>query len=323
MLNVYLDQNKWVALAQAETRHPRGEPHRHALRVFKRAVDEGRARFPLSAIHYFETAKQNDRRRRLELAATMVRLAGLVRIAPPQAIVPRELCGALVEVLGVTRTLPPLAVFGSGVAHAFAKPGFAYTAPTEWRGIELPPGILPELQRRGSVAWEALLLASVAAADGPEGIRVEVNRIKRETDARFVHGQEEIAAQVQQHGRQHIANILLASVYRDIREPLAQAVLDVGLPHVEGLGERFGAIVEATPSRWVEMKLRQQRQANPQKAWHGNDLNDVIALSVAVPYCDVVVTERSWSSMLAAVKVPERYGTLVTPNLQDVVDRLT
>lgn len=249
MLNVYLDQNKWVALAQAETRHPLGEPHRHALGIFKRAVDEGRARFPLSATHYFETAKQNDRRRRLELAATMARLAGLVRIAPPQAIVPRELCGALVEVL-------------------------------------------------------------------------EVNRIKRETDARFVHGQEEIAAQVQQHGRQHIANILLASVYRAIREPLAQAVLDVGLPHVEGLSERFGAIVEATPSRWVEMKLRQQRQANPQKAWHGNDLNDVIALSVAVPYCDVVVTERSWSSMLAAVKVPERYDTLVTPNLQDVVDRL-
>ena len=59
-----------------------------------------------------------------------------------------------------------------------------------------------------------------------------------------------------------------------------------------------------------------------QMAWHGNDLNDVIALSVAVPYCDVVVTERSWSSMLAAVKVPQRYDTLVTPSPQDVVDRL-
>lgn len=323
MLTVYLDQNKWVALAQAETGHPAGEPHRHALAVFKRAVDEGRARFPLGTTHYFETAKQNDRRKRLELAATMARLADLVRIAPPQAVVSHELCHALVEVLGLTKALPPLAVFGSGVSHAFATPGLAYSAPTQWQGIELPPTLLPELQRRGPLAWEALLLASVAATDGPEGVRIEVNQFKQETDSRFVQGQKEIAAQVRQHGRQHIPNILLASVYRDIREPLAQATLSVGLPHIEGLAEKFGAIVEATPSRWVEMKLRQQRHANPQKTWHGNDLNDVIALSVAVPYCDVVVTEKSWSSMLAAIKVPQRYDTLVTPSLQDAVDRLS
>jgi hypothetical protein len=40
----------------------------------------------------------------------------------------------------------------------------------------------------------------------------------------------------------------------------------------------FRQILEAIPSRWVEMKLRQQRQANPQKTWQGNDLNDVTAL---------------------------------------------
>jgi hypothetical protein len=213
----------------------------------------------------------------------MVRLAGLVRIAPPQAMVPRELSGALVRVLGLSQTLLPLVVFGSGAAHAFAKPGFVYAAPAEWRGIDLPSTILPELQRRGTAAWEALLLASVAGAEGQEDARVEMNRVKRETDVRFVQGQEEIAAQVRQHGRQHIADILLASVYRDIREPLAKAALDLGLSQVEGLGEKFGAIVESTPSRWVEMKLRQQRQANPQKTWHGNDLNDIIAPSIAVP----------------------------------------
>ena len=44
---------------------------------------------------------------------------------------------------------------------------------------------------------------------------------------------------------------------------------------------------------WVGMKLR-SRQANPQEVWQRNDLNDV--------------TERSWSSMLAAAKVPEHFG---------------
>ena len=78
---------------------------------------------------------------------------------------------------------------------------------------------------------------------------------------------------------------------------------------------RFNGI----PSRWAEMKLRHQRQANPQKSWEGNDLNDVTSLAVAVPYCDVVVTEKSWASLINAAKVGDRFDTLVTRHLQDVV----
>jgi hypothetical protein len=44
----------------------------------------------------------------------------------------------------------------------------------------------------------------------------------------------------------------------------------------------------------------------------------VIALAVAVPYCDVVVTEKSWASLLTAAKVGKRFGHLVTRSLQEV-----
>lgn len=46
------------------------------------------------------------------------------------------------------------------------------------------------------------------------------------------------------------------------------------------------------------------------------------ALAIAVPYCDVVVTEKSWASMLCAAKVPGRFKTTVTRSLHDVADRL-
>lgn len=91
MLTVYLDQNKWIDLARAETGHPDGEPFVETLAVLKKAVDDGRARFPLSAAHYYETGKQRDRKKRIELATTMVRLAGTLRIAPPHTIVPWEI----------------------------------------------------------------------------------------------------------------------------------------------------------------------------------------------------------------------------------------
>ena len=36
-----------------------------------------------------------------------------------------------------------------------------------------------------------------------------------------------------------------------------------------------------------------------------------------------MVTERFWSSMLSAAKVPERFGTTVTRSLQGVVEGFT
>lgn len=81
-------------------------------------------------------------------------------------------------------------------------------------------------------------------------------------------------------------------------------------------------LIEAMPSRWVEMRLKQARQANPQKEWSGNDLNDVTALAIAVPYCDIVVTEKSWAAMLTDAKIPARFGHTVTASLDDLVNFL-
>lgn len=321
MLTVYLDQNKWIDLARAETGHSAGKPFVEALAVLKEAVDQGRARFPLSAAHYYETGKQKDRRKRMELATTMIRFAGALRIAPPHTIVPWEIERALVEVFHLPTGGSSLELFGSGVAHAFSAPTLRYTAPTEWQGIELPVERQDELKRRAGPAFEAMILASVLPEGLPDPMRIVFHDFKNLTDDRFVQGQQEVAEALKKHGRHRLADLMLATAYTDIRMPVAEASFRLGL-NPEQVGGRWRQIVEAVPSRWVEMKLRHQRQANPQKAWEGNDLNDVTALAIAVPYCDVVVTEKSWSSLLNAAKVGDRFGHLVTPSLQDLVDRL-
>jgi hypothetical protein len=83
-----------------------------------------------------------------------------------------------------------------------------------------------------------------------------------------------------------------------------------------------GETSEAMPSRWVEKELRRLRQSNPQKRWEGNDLNDVTALSIVVPYCDVVITERSWTAMLNSQKISRRFNTQVLHDLRELPDLL-
>ncbi|BBY62825.1 hypothetical protein [Mycolicibacterium helvum] len=321
MLTIYLDQNKWIDLARAESGHPGGIAFVDILQAFRRAAHEKRARFPLSCAHYYETGKQRDWTRRKNLSTSMMRLAGLVRIAPPHAIVPWEIRRALIDVFDLQLHLRDLDLFGSGMAHAFAREDLRMDAPAEWHAA-LPPELYGVMKERWDAAVEAIVLGDVMPEGGPEISRLRLHGLKNLTGRRFVEGQQNVAAWVGELGRHRLADAMLATTFVDIAEPLMTVAAELGIA-AEDVVDKANVIIDAIPSRWVEMKLRHLRQANPQKAWEGNDLNDMIALSVAVPYCDVVVTEKSWASLIRTAKVGDRYDTLVTPRLLDVVDRLT
>ncbi len=320
VLTVYLDQNKWIDLARANAGHPMGEAFVDTLVLLKQAVADGRARFPLSAAHYYETGKQHDRNRRIGLSTTMARLAGQLRIAPPHAIVPWEIRQALNTVFDLKVSIPDLELFGTGVAHAFARPDLRYTAPVQWQD-GLPPGLVKALEVRCAAEFEALVLGDVMPQGGPEIARLRLHDHKNLTDDRFVQGQVAVAGWIGELGRHRLKDVMLATAFVDISEPLTLAATELGIT-AHQLADNAEAIIDEIPSRWTEMKLRHQRQANPEKSWEGNDLNDVTSLAVAVPYCDVVVTEKSWASLINAAKVGDRFNTLVTPRIQDVVSRL-
>lgn len=322
MFTVYLDQNKWIDLARAESGHPQGARFVETLAVLKAAAGDGRARFPLSMAHYYETGKQRDRRKREDLAATMTRLAGMVRIAPPHVIVPWEIKRALIDSFGLGIPVEELDLFGFGVAHAAASPSLRYVAPAEHLGLSLPAHVRRELQRRVEPEFERVILAGATPDGMPDDRRIVLNDIKNSTDNRFVDGQRNVADVLKSLGRGRLNDVMVATAIADIIGPLLRISEQLGVDFNDII-DRMTHLVEAMPSRWVEMRLRQARQANPQKEWSGNDLNDVTALAIAVPYCDIVVTEKSWAAMLTNEKVPARFGHVVTASLDELVNHLT
>jgi hypothetical protein len=61
--------------------------------------------------------------------------------------------------------------------------------------------------------------------------------------------------------------------------------------------------------------MRRLLHANPLKQWEGNDLNDVSALSIAVPYCDVGITERQWVHSVDRAELGQRFNTAMINDL--------
>jgi hypothetical protein len=72
------------------------------------------------------------------------------------------------------------------------------------------------------------------------------------------------------------------------------------------------------PSGDVSETLITAAHRNPQKQWTANDIFDIDALSVAVPYCQVVVTERHAGRTLPVAGLPARLGTDVLATLDDL-----
>jgi hypothetical protein len=319
MKRVYLDQNKWVDLARARTGHRLGVQFRAAYQAAQTAAAAGRASFPLSAAHYFETHRQSVPEKRVALADTMLLVSRLAAIAPPHVIVPWEVETALIEVFGLSRPAPPpLSVFGSGANYALGTDLVTFSSPVEIGGQRLSPSERACATAFGQAALERLVLGNIG---GPDGLRSAVALHGRTTGEQFVAGQHLVRDEIARLGRHRLDDAMTGTALGDIAQPIIAACERLNISPDDVFGahrDTLHALIEAMPSRWVERELRRARQSNPQSRWESNDLNDVTALSIAVPYCRVVVTERQWAGVINTRKINRRFGTVVTHDLRDL-----
>jgi hypothetical protein len=280
-------------------------------------VRAGDVSFPLSAQHYYETPHRGDCESREHLALTMLGLSQDDAIASAQVVVPYEIEVALIEQLQLPNDLPPaIQIFGKGANHVFNTEMFIYKAPDEWEGHPLPA----ELQAVTTVVGSTMMEFEVLAGwSSPETTRLELSEHMRLTGSKFASGQQDLRDRIAEMGRGRLEDAMTATVIADILDPLLAACARLGIDPgrlFDGGMEVLGPLVYAIYSRWVERELRRLRHANPQKQWEGNDLNDVMALSVAVTYCDVVVTERQWAHFVGVAKLDRRFNTTVISDLR-------
>ncbi len=75
--------------------------------------------------------------------------------------------------------------------------------------------------------------------------------------------------------------------------------------------EGMTALVQGIPTLHCTCELGRLREAADSRPVSSNDLSDVSFLARALVYCDVVVTEKLWSQLIARAKLDERFGTIV------------
>lgn len=331
---VYLDLNHWINLAKAAVGHRDGARHQGTLERLREAKASGACAFPLSATHYMEMAGITDPGQRFDVAAVMEELSGFASLVC-RAVVMRLELEAAIDAVAHPRPqrYAQVPVLGQGALQAFGKRGGlrirsqAGEDVTEAARLEWPHG--PEDFDRWQADAELQLDRSVLR--GPTDAEAPTLRANGWDPTTARRTAEQRAAQEREQAARLTAEprwrrgrlrdvVSVRYVIFELKEMLDEALAARGLQLEEVWSDPESArrLVDSMPSADVCVSLITSAHCNPQTNWMANDVFDIDALSVAVPYCDVVVTERHARHTLQLSGAPARSGTVVMANLADL-----
>lgn len=351
---IYLDQNKWIELARAYYSRADGVRFIATLNRLQEAIEHDGARVPVSSDNIVEIVKNGNAERRQRLAHVMATISQTRTIAPQHAITPYEIDASIAKLFH--SSLPPVrpTVFGKGVQFAFGRPENSDTPESTLQELRLlldvpelvalfvknpsnPP--LPEhLQRQLRYVAErtSYTIADVKKAilNSPE-IFTYILSFADETERQlgltsfsgFIYRILAEQKNMRNIGRQYDRDMRRRGfAARLTSDPAIQALLQSSLQKVGrswqdflALGrEQLLAFWDSIPTLHVETALESERDEQSSREIQANDVIDVSFLSVAISYCNIVVTERFWVNLAKRNHLDQAYGTILLTDLAEL-----
>jgi hypothetical protein len=322
---VYLDQWVWVRLAKAAQNEPRDPRDLDVLAAVRRASEAGVA-FPLSATHYQEVGAIGSERQRADMAATMASISFCRTLRSRAALLRHQMLMAMHIQFGRPAFRPSSPdILGIGAGWALAG------TPTPLQVVEsgrpvAPSPKLVDFMRRGHQGAELRILEGARANELNElrqrGYKPEAHqsvvRSRLEWEEIYADllarddpiSREELRVRVQARELIHEHLEMFSGLLREYRLDLHQALgSDPTLP---GSGRsKIVAFADAIPSLRVATDLKVELFRDTSKSWDRNSLYDVDALSMALPYCEVVVPDKQMANLLSRSRAGERNNTVV------------
>lgn len=330
---VYLDLNHWINLAKVVAGKVAPAGYTDLLPAVRRANVDRRATLVLSSSLVQEIWNIADPRQRMDLVGVIEDLTDFHILASPVDLMRVELLASVAELVG---DAPPdvgtFPLVGTSLLHAFGMKGGLKIVDGEGRdrtletlkgGDELRvrwPEIEREAERRLLAGPQDDELANLRA----HGYRPEISR-KQIVDNAMIEQDFADRLLTDRWRRGRIRDVLAA---REVSLELIDLLMEelarrgITLGDVAGDLPRARALALSMPTSCVRVELKTQHHRNSSKKWTINDLNDIDALAVAIPYCDIVFTDAAVRNAARAAKLDERFGTDIPRRPADLINLL-
>ncbi|MDA8358106.1 MAG: hypothetical protein M0Z95_17845 [Actinomycetota bacterium] len=331
-LVVYLDMNHWYALGKAMARRSASAVDADLLAKLRALRAAGAVVLPLFAIHYMELRENPRDRLTTEAADAMEELSDFWALAPTSIVLAEEIDEQLQARFGRPWTIRRSPRIGRGFGFAHGEPGhLALDGPPEAQARlrhQLGDEGVSDLIAQANAMFERAALAESrqvpcfnvygdrdAAEEALAGICIFVDNLKTNPSLRAGLRDAVIARELAGEIRQSFSDAIQYAAGDDDKYEFARKVTvskDV-----------LTDIAMSMPSRKVAVAVRMVYYKNATHTWKVSDLRDIEALALAVPSCDVVVTDKEVCGALRQARFNEPEYATVLSNRRDLLDRLS
>ena len=309
---VFLDQNKWIELAQVHSGRTASGPMAELFPQLVAAVQRKRVLFPLSVSNVMETAKRNDPDSRRHVAETQAILSLGYAHRSRASRMAVELRAAIQRQFGLEPVaMPPNWAFAPGFMQAFEPMDELMAMPEKLARLRdlnsfMHPAALyldfmvnqDDIRRRKAIATLTQGLAALV-------VRIESRR-KRFANKPIDFRRRAYAAQ------SWVENLDL----------LNQTVVALGysFDQLRALGDQaLRALLEDVPTMNVEVEMVARLESET-GALSANDVLDMQSFYTAIPYSDRIVAEKAAISRAKQARLDSKYGVALSRSLEDLLD---
>lgn len=307
---IYLDLNHWIELDKIKAAGDES-PKKAILAALSEASRSGSAVFPVGAMHFMEIAKIGNAQQRESLAQLMTQLSGGWVLPSGASIVRREIEHAVRLVFSLPPAPPGKPVLRRGILSAFGELADDAMA-------SVNPRVRPLLDAFTDTpeGWMSFLRQDDEAAR-----RTTIEHMRR-LSLPHIEEVERRRERLRKESKEIRYRVYCVMLFDGLQEHYLAAAWRLGIDR-----ERFKTmtleqakgLIQHVPPLYVESELAVLSEQQWPRRSEQNDIYDVSALSAAIPYCDVVVTENFWAAISKQATFADRFQTRVLPNLQDLV----
>jgi len=309
---VYLDQNAWIELSRVREGR-KSSCDKKLLETIMQASNNGTAFFPMSLIHLSELPNPASPWRK-ELLSLMIEISKYYTFTPCWFIL-REL--EIKNLILREFDIPPINVrsyfVGKGFSHLIGKNP---TIKSESTDPETLKKVNQELQNALNDPEEFLFLAQKIFKDSTRGLITDVQKYE---DIR------ERLSKIKDNRCRRKA-FLWANIFSTILPQLYAFLNEMNLPLslTEKIFGNYDADVflSKLPTALCEFMLMFQRDQQSNRPIQVNDSYDIWHLTLAIPYSDIVVTEKMWTTIAKNTKLDKICNTLILSSIDDLRDYL-
>jgi hypothetical protein len=316
MLSVYLDQNKWIDLARVTFSRDVPKGHVDAASYLRSEVQNRRIRFPVSSVHIMEASRIGNRTKRLELGSVFTTYSDGWFLLGRPALIAHEIQSALADLLGVRCDAEsPFSPFRRDFLLAFAD----------------YPSLSSLLNRRESALKDmsaalgpVLSLISFLEFPDEDNRQTAIRRMTASNDE-LIEGIRARRARWADESAHFRLRAYSAMLFFDIQDKIQVALTSLGrtVQDLRALpDDQIAGLLNKMPCLDIERRLAVQVEQQSSRELQGNDIYDIAWLSAAIPYCDIVVTEKLWVHSCRVCGIDNMYRTQILRSLTELIESL-